>query len=98
MLKLLDPELVQHILGVGPSNLGSRGIWGLRVVAINHMGGGVFQYFNNHMAILNISHGKPSPICQFSYLIVKVITTQSRESSCALFLSHKYLLCTRLEP
>ena len=39
-LKLLDPELVQRILGVGPGNLGSRGIWGLRVVAINHMGGG----------------------------------------------------------
>lgn len=37
MLKLLDPELVQCILGVGPGNLGSRGIWGLRVVAINHM-------------------------------------------------------------
>lgn len=49
MLKLLDPELVQRILGVGPGNLGSRGIWGLRVVAINHTvvveaGGG--GYFN----------------------------------------------------
>lgn len=48
MLKLLDPELVQRILGVGPGNLGSRGIWGLRVVAINHTvvveaGGGYFN-------------------------------------------------------